>query len=209
MAITLPNLGLKVWNAPTDPYNSEQLAQNWYRMDEHDHSPGKGRQLPANALLDGAITTEKLSDGAVTLAKTAADFSASLRERGHAFIGFGETVASGTTYNDLAMASGSTIGMNTNFVTYTAATTGLWLITARLVFPANATGYRSLRAVCGATTYDDEVLGNATTPAYLSISMLTRMVAGDVFRFQSRQNSGTGLAVTGSARALYLGAMSF
>ncbi len=65
MPITLPNLGLKVWNAPTDPYNSEQLAQNWYRVDQHDHSPGKGRPLASSSLQDGAVTQFKLADGAV------------------------------------------------------------------------------------------------------------------------------------------------
>lgn len=81
MAITVPNLGLTVWNAPTDPYVSAQLAENWYRIDEHDHSPGKGRALSGVSftgggvstavLVDGAVTTVKLGDGSVTAPKLA------------------------------------------------------------------------------------------------------------------------------------------
>lgn len=81
MAITIPNLGLVVWNAPTDPYVSAQLAENWYRVDEHDHSPGRGRALTGLSfeeggvstayLVDGAVTTPKLADGAVTSGKLA------------------------------------------------------------------------------------------------------------------------------------------
>lgn len=81
MAITIPNLGLVVWNAPTDPYVSAQLAENWYRVDEHDHSPGRGRALTGLSfeeggvstayLVDGAVTTPKLADGAATSGKLA------------------------------------------------------------------------------------------------------------------------------------------
>lgn len=71
MPLTLPNLGLRVWNAPTDPYNSAQLAQNFYRIDEHDHSPGKGRVLSADSLADFAVTSLKLADQSVTTLKLA------------------------------------------------------------------------------------------------------------------------------------------
>lgn len=62
--VTLPNLGLKVWNLTTDPYNSGQLAENWAKVDEHDHSTGKGKQIPTGGIADGAITIDKL-DAAV------------------------------------------------------------------------------------------------------------------------------------------------
>lgn len=69
MAITVPNLGLTVWNAPTDPYVSAQLAENWYRIDEHDHSPGKGRPLSGTSFSEGGVTTALLVDGSVTTPK--------------------------------------------------------------------------------------------------------------------------------------------
>jgi len=77
--ITTPNLGLKVWNLTTDPYDSGQLADNWARVDEHDHTSGKGKQILTGAIADGAVTAAKLATGAnvppdstITTAKLAA-----------------------------------------------------------------------------------------------------------------------------------------
>ncbi len=81
MAITSPNLGLRIWNLQTDPYDHSQLADNWAKLDEHDHSSGKGKQIPTGGIADGAITAPKidpsalptlsLSDSSVTTAKLA------------------------------------------------------------------------------------------------------------------------------------------
>jgi hypothetical protein len=90
--VTLPNLGLTAWNLTTDPYDSGQLATNWKKVDEHDHTSGKGLPITTAAIADGAITaaklasginpgdnsvtTAKIADGAVTLAKINADAKA-------------------------------------------------------------------------------------------------------------------------------------
>lgn len=78
MAQTLPNMGLRSWNSGTDPYDHEQLADNFAKIDEHDHSGGKGKQISTGGIADGAITSPKLasgatgvSDGAVTNQKLA------------------------------------------------------------------------------------------------------------------------------------------
>lgn len=81
MAIVSPNLGLKIWSLPTDPYDSDQLAENWARVDQHDHSPGKGAQIQTASIADGSITADKiapsafptvvLQDGSVTTVKLA------------------------------------------------------------------------------------------------------------------------------------------
>lgn len=60
MAITSPKLGLRVWNSLQDPYDHDQLASNWFKIDQHDHSPGRGVQIPSEGIFDGAITEEKL-----------------------------------------------------------------------------------------------------------------------------------------------------
>lgn len=65
MAITSSNLGLVLWNLPTDPYNSGQLADNFARIDEHDHSNNKGLQIGTAGIQDAAITADKLAPGAV------------------------------------------------------------------------------------------------------------------------------------------------
>lgn len=79
MAITSPKMGLKVWNLLTDPYDHAQLADNWAKVDQHDHTEGKGAQIPTGGIADGAITASKidptalptlsLADNSVTTAK--------------------------------------------------------------------------------------------------------------------------------------------
>ncbi len=59
--ITAPYMGLAVWNSVTDSWNHEQLADNFRKLDEHDHASGKGVQIPTGGIKDGAITRAKLA----------------------------------------------------------------------------------------------------------------------------------------------------
>ena len=59
--ITAPYMGLAVWNSVTDTWNHEQLADNFRKLDEHDHASGKGVQIPTGGIKDGAITKSKLA----------------------------------------------------------------------------------------------------------------------------------------------------
>lgn len=86
MATVTLNMGLTEWDLAADPYDHSQQAGNWALVDAHDHSSGKGKQIPAAGLAsssvttakiaDGAVTAAKLADGAVTYAKLAADAKA-------------------------------------------------------------------------------------------------------------------------------------
>lgn len=69
MAATAPNMGLKIWNLLTDPYDHSQLASNWAKVDQHDHTTGKGVPIPTGGIAEGAISTEKLGDEQVSAAK--------------------------------------------------------------------------------------------------------------------------------------------
>lgn len=60
MAITSPKLGLRVWNEFSDPYNHDQLASNFFKIDQHDHTPGRGVLIPSEGIFDGAISATKL-----------------------------------------------------------------------------------------------------------------------------------------------------
>lgn len=60
MAVNSPNMGLKVWNLLTDPYDHAQLAENWAKVDQHNHESGKGVQIPTGGIKDGAVTKAKL-----------------------------------------------------------------------------------------------------------------------------------------------------
>lgn len=55
------NMGLRVWDQTSDLYDHDQLADNWYKVDLHDHTPGRGKQIPAEGIEDGAITSVKLA----------------------------------------------------------------------------------------------------------------------------------------------------
>lgn len=61
MAFTSAKMGLKIWNLLTDLYDHVQLADNWAKVDYHDHSPGKGVQIPTEGIADAAVTAAKLS----------------------------------------------------------------------------------------------------------------------------------------------------
>jgi hypothetical protein len=61
MALTTPKMGLRVWDQLNDPYDHNQLADNWSKVDFHDHSPGRGVPIPTEGISDGAITAAKLS----------------------------------------------------------------------------------------------------------------------------------------------------
>lgn len=64
-------MGLTGWDLPGDYYSHTQLANNFVAIDGHDHTVGKGKQIPTGGIADGAITTVKLADNAVTSAKIA------------------------------------------------------------------------------------------------------------------------------------------
>lgn len=71
MATTTPNMSLTAWDTTADPYDHAQQASNFETIDLHDHSAGKGKQIPTAGLTDAAVTTPKLADGAITGAKLA------------------------------------------------------------------------------------------------------------------------------------------
>lgn len=80
MATTTTNMSLQSWDQVGDIYDHAQLAGNWSKVDQHDHTSGKGKQVPTGGIEDGAVTAVKLAstplintaqlvDGSVTSAK--------------------------------------------------------------------------------------------------------------------------------------------
>jgi hypothetical protein len=49
-------MGLRVWNLLLDDYDHEQLANNWAKVDAHDHSPGRGVLIPTEGIANEAIS---------------------------------------------------------------------------------------------------------------------------------------------------------
>jgi hypothetical protein len=63
MAYISDKMGLRVWDQLNDPYDHDQLADNWNKISYHDHTPGRGVQIPTEGLADGAVTAAKLAAG--------------------------------------------------------------------------------------------------------------------------------------------------
>jgi hypothetical protein len=60
------NLQLTIWDSGQDDYDHNQLAANWDAVDQHDHSPGKGKQIGSDGIADAAILNRHLAVNAVT-----------------------------------------------------------------------------------------------------------------------------------------------
>lgn len=69
MASTSTNMALTLWDDLDDPYDHTELAANWNKVDVHDHTSGKGKQIPTAGLVDASVTNVKLAPDAVTSAK--------------------------------------------------------------------------------------------------------------------------------------------
>lgn len=92
-------MGLVKWDAINDYFSHEQLAANFQVLDSHDHTPGKGEQIPygglallavgpeniqpetfnAESLANESITGAKVANGAITDAKLASPNNSSYR----------------------------------------------------------------------------------------------------------------------------------
>lgn len=59
-------MGLVKWDSVNDYFNHGQLAANFTALDAHDHTAGKGKQIPAGGIEDQAISASNLSDEVYT-----------------------------------------------------------------------------------------------------------------------------------------------
>lgn len=62
MSNITPNMGLVRWNESGDPYDHTQLSGNWTSLDEHNHTSGKGVQIPTGGIVNEAIIGEKIAN---------------------------------------------------------------------------------------------------------------------------------------------------
>lgn len=65
MAITTLNMGLKRWDQPNDIFSYVELSDNFAAIDTHDHTSGKGVQVPTDGLVNLAVTQQKIANLAV------------------------------------------------------------------------------------------------------------------------------------------------
>ncbi len=138
--ITTPNLSLIAWNLPSDPYNSEELAENWIKVDQHDHTPGKGARIDTAAIEDQAVTSAKIhpaafpdltiADGSITTAKIA-DVNVTLGKLASNSVNSSKIVDGSIVTGDIAGATILRSNLNTSFIkttrlAFTADTSATW-----------------------------------------------------------------------------------
>lgn len=81
MAFVTPQMGLTAWDLASDPYDHNELYNNWVLIDAHDHGANGGAPLTLDSippitnakLADNAVTTFKIQNGSVTQDKLATD----------------------------------------------------------------------------------------------------------------------------------------
>lgn len=54
-------MSLAMWDNIEDPYNYQQFANNWQIVDLHDHTPGRGVQIPGAGIANSAVGTNHLN----------------------------------------------------------------------------------------------------------------------------------------------------
>ena len=59
---TTNKMSLRVWTNLDDDFDHEQLADNWAKLDAHDHTNGRGVQIPTEGISKEAITFELLDE---------------------------------------------------------------------------------------------------------------------------------------------------
>jgi hypothetical protein len=77
-----PEMDLIAWDQLDDDYNHTEQADNWAKVNLHDHAPGHGVQIPTDGLEDGAVTSAKIAAGAVTFDRLNTDVTGSLAGAG-------------------------------------------------------------------------------------------------------------------------------
>lgn len=66
MAKDTDKMGLHTWDRPLDPYDYIQLTQNWQILSFHDHTEGRGVQIPMGGIAPGAVGMTQLASSVST-----------------------------------------------------------------------------------------------------------------------------------------------
>lgn len=69
MAFSTTNMGIRVWDQPGDFFSYSELAANWAAVDVHDHTSGKGLQIPTAGIANLAVTGAKIATSTIDSSK--------------------------------------------------------------------------------------------------------------------------------------------
>lgn len=70
--LTTPNMSLRVQDQPGDFYSYSDIANDFIALDAHDHTTGKGLQIPTGGIANLAVTAAKIAAGTIDSTKIAA-----------------------------------------------------------------------------------------------------------------------------------------
>jgi hypothetical protein len=108
-------MGLTAWDLGDDPYDHSQLANNFVAIDQHDHSSGKGVQIPSAGLKDRSVTTIKIALQAVTSAELS-DNSVSNAKLQDNSVGANEIIDGSVGTNEIANGAVTAAKIDPNFL---------------------------------------------------------------------------------------------
>jgi len=205
MSFTTPSMSLRVWNLLSDPYDHDQLATNWAKVDLHDHSYGRGVQIPTDGILDGAVTAAKLAPGAASIQNnsvTAQKFAPlpACRVYNNVALSIPNATGVALTFNSERYDSDGMHDTVTNNNRITCKTAGVYVITTNVEFVANGTGNRQLYIRLNGST----VIGYVTDVPSGSVAHIANLtvpyalVVNDYLEVLVAQTSGAALNVSAS-----------
>lgn len=228
MAITTPSMGLKRWDQPNDVFSYVELSDNFAALDIHDHTTGKGVQIPTGGIANLAVDNTKLANNAVTNtkvldatladAKLASPNNGSYRNLFSVSHRMTSADISGTTYiaaNSTGFQSGNTTSsmipmfpfMPTHY-SVTGKTLQLRLTVGGIINatgPANTISFglrpiTSLGGGSGAITYSAGAVVGGTTLNFASPAASTTPIDTMTFAAPAQGVYGIGVTInTGSA----------
>jgi hypothetical protein len=171
MATTTTTLaGLVKWDQLTDPYDNAQLENNFTLIDQHDHTSGKGSQIPTGGIADSSVTSAKIADATIV----------------------NGDIANSTIANAKLANSSITIGSTAVSLGATAATiAGITLTSPTISTITNNGGTLTL------PTSSDTLVGKATSDTFTNKTYDTAGT-GNVFKINGTSitdKTGTGKAV--------------
>lgn len=199
MAIVGPNIGLAIWNTTSDHFITSQLRDNWGKVEFHDHSPGRGLQIPTEGIMDGAITTDKIApgtstigDGTVTAAKMAALPAVKVYNDATTTLPAGGTTTV-ISFNQERYDTDTMHSLVTNPDRLTVTTPGLYAIHTNLFIGASPSSGNALFVYVtknsGSTSWIARDFIPYTTTG-VAISTFARFLAGDYIQLSIWNNAG-------------------
>lgn len=223
-------MSLTAWNTGTDFFSHTELAANWTAIDVHDHTSGKGVQIPAGGLANNAVTTGSIAAAAVTSAKLANDSVGGAQivtnsvgpaeiaalPSCRAYTSTGQSVPTTTITNILCDTerfdgpAGYTFhSTSSNTDRFTATQPGIHLVIVNTSWPANATGTvrRSYISLNGSGSI--AVQGSAPAGAsgvFQTVSTLYHLSSGDYVVGQFQHDATTSLSPTAEVSIAWLSA---